>query len=246
MKLFTSTLITAAAALTLAGAAQAQVTVTTGGGYIKMVEALTAQYEKDTGAKVEKAFGGNIGQMLAQVESGSPVTVVVSDATSLKKFTKALNADAGVRLGDTPLILIWRKGLTLASPEDLTSDAVKRVAMPDPKAAVYGRAAKEYPDGSGLAEKIAGKLNVVSMVPQVMSYVSRAEMDAGFVNLLAARQGKDKIGGFVAVKEGYEPIRMTAQPVKGAAGEADDVKAFLTWLGSPKADAVLEKFGVSR
>ena len=201
MKLFTSTLITAA--LTLAGAAQAQVTVTTGGGYIKMVEALTAQYEKDTGAKVEKAFGGNIGQMLAQVESGSPVT-------------------------------------------DLTSDAVKRVAMPDPKAAVYGRAAKEYLDGSGLAEKIAGKLNVVSMVPQVMSYVSRAEMDAGFVNLLAARQGKDKIGGFVAVKEGYEPIRMTAQPVKGAAGEADDVKAFLTWLGSPKADAVLEKFGVSR
>lgn len=128
MKLFTSTLITAAAALTLAGAAQAQVTVTTGGGYIKMVEALTAQYEKDTGAKVEKAFGGNIGQMLAQVESGSPVTVVISDATSLKKFTKALNADAGVRLGDTPLILIWRKGLTLASPEDLTSDAVKRVA----------------------------------------------------------------------------------------------------------------------
>ena len=237
MKLFTSALITAAATLTLAGAAQAQVTVTTGGGYIKMVEALTAQYEKDTGAKV---------QMLAQVESGSPVTVVISDATSLKKFTKALNADAGVRLGDTPLILIWRKGLTLASPEDLTGDAVKRVAMPDPKAAVYGRAAKEYLDGSGLGEKIAGKLNVVSMVPQVMSYVSRAEMDAGFVNLLAARQGKDKIGGFVAVKEGYEPIRMTAQPIKGAAGEADDVKAFLTWLGSPKADAVLEKFGVSR
>lgn len=156
MKLFTSTLITAAAALTLAGAAQAQVTVTTGGGYIKMVEALTAQYEKDTGAKVEKAFGGNIGQMLAQVESGSPVTVVISDATSLKKFTKALNADAGVRLGDTPLILIWRKGLTLASPEDLTNDAVKRVAMPDPKAAVYGRAAKEYLDGSGLAEKSLG------------------------------------------------------------------------------------------
>ena len=90
MKLFTSTLITAAAALTHAGAAQAQVTVTTGGGYIKMVEALTVQYEKDTGAKVEKAFGGNIGQMLAQVESGSPVTVVISDATSLKKFTKAL------------------------------------------------------------------------------------------------------------------------------------------------------------
>ena len=39
MKLFTSTLITPADTLTLADAAQAQVTVTTGGGYIKMVEA---------------------------------------------------------------------------------------------------------------------------------------------------------------------------------------------------------------
>lgn len=54
MKLFTSTLITAAAALTLAGAAQAQVTVTTGGGYIKMVEALTAQYEKTPAQKLKR------------------------------------------------------------------------------------------------------------------------------------------------------------------------------------------------
>ena len=61
MKLFTSTLITAAAALTLAGAAQAQVTVTTGGGYINMVGALTAQYEKDSGAKVEIAYSRYFG-----------------------------------------------------------------------------------------------------------------------------------------------------------------------------------------
>lgn len=246
MKHVTFTLTAAAAALLAAGSAQAQVTVTTGGGYVKMVEALAAQYEKDTGAKVEKAFGGNIGQMLAQVESGSPVTVVISDATSLRKFTKALNPETGVRLGDTPLILAWRKGLELKSPADLKTDAVKHVAMPDPKAAVYGRAAKEYLDSTGLGKDIAAKLNVVSMVPQVMSYVARGEMDAGFVNLLAARQGKAKLGGFVAVKEGYEPIRMTAQPVKGEAGEATDVKAFLAWLASPKADAVLEKFGVSR
>lgn len=67
---------------------------------------------------------------------------------------------------------------------------------------------------------------MVSMVPQVMSYVSRAEMDAGFVNLLAARQGKDKIGGFVAVKEGYEPIRMTAQPVKAQRAKPMTSKRF--------------------
>ena len=71
-------------------------------------------------------------------------------------------------------------------------------------------------------------------------------MDDCLNNLLAARQGKAKLGGFMAVKEGYEPIRMTAQTVKGAEGEAADVKAFLKWRASPKADAILDKFGVVR
>ena len=243
---FRFTLAAAASALLMAGAAQAQVTVTTGGGYVKMVEALADQYEADTGVKVSRAFGGNIGQMLAQVENGSPVTVVISDATSLKKFTKALNAEQGVKLGGTPLMLIWRKGLEVKAPVDLEKADFKRVAMPDPKAAVYGRAASEYLEKSGLGKKLEGRVNVVAMVPQVVSYVAQGEMDAGFVNVLAARQAKQKIGGALAVKDGYAPIVMTAQPVKGAEGEAADVKAFLEYLASPKVDAVLEKFGVSR
>lgn len=224
----------------------AQVTVTTGGGYVKMVQDLVTQYEKDTGNKVATAFGGNIGQMLAQVESGSPVTVVISDATSLKKFTKALNAQAEVTLGTSPLILAWRKGLTLKTPQDLTQKAIERIAMPDPKAAVYGRAAKEYLEQTGLSKQLSTKINVVSMVPQVLSYVSRGEMDAGFINLLAARQGKDKIGGFLPIEKGYTPITMTAQPVKGEKGQASDVKAFLNYLASPSVDAILQRHGVSR
>lgn len=248
MKLFTSTLITAAAALTLAGAAQAQVTVTTGGGYIKMVEALTAQYEKDTGAKVEKAFGGNIGQMLAQVREGGKVNLVISDATSLQKFSNELKElKTGVKLGDTPLILAWRKGIVLTDPEDLDKSDVKRVAMPDPKAAVYGRAAKEYLASSGLDKKLGDRVNIASTVPQVMSYVVRGEMDAGFVNLVAARGNKDKIGSFTAVNDGYKPVLMTAVPVKDLkAQDKADVEAFMAFLASDKATPILNKFGVVR
>lgn len=248
MKLFTSTLITAAAALTLAGAAQAQVTVTTGGGYIKMVEALTVQYEKDTGAKVEKAFGGNIGQMLAQVREGGKVNLVISDATSLQKFSNELKElKTGVKLGDTPLILAWRKGIVLTGPEDLDKSDVKRVAMPDPKAAVYGRAAKEYLASSGLDKKLGDRVNIASTVPQVMSYVVRGEMDAGFVNLVAARGNKDKTSGFTAVKDGYKPVLMTAVPVKDLkAQDKADVEAFMVFLASDKATPILNKFGVVR
>lgn len=87
----TCVLLASAAAFAFsAAAAQAAVTVTTGAGYVKMVEALVRAYEAETKTEVHTAFGGNIGQMLAQVESGSGVNVVISDKTSLKSPRSAL------------------------------------------------------------------------------------------------------------------------------------------------------------
>ena len=99
--------LTLAALITLCvGTAQAaQVTVTTGAGYVKMVDALTALYQKETGVTVDKAFGGNIGQLLAQVKDGGKVNVVISDAATLKRFKDILSPETTV-LGDTPLVLV--------------------------------------------------------------------------------------------------------------------------------------------
>lgn len=119
--------------------------------------------------------------------------------------------------------------------------------MPDPKAAVYGRAAKEYLASSGLDKKLGDRVNIAFTVPQVMSYVVRGEMDAGFVNLVAARGNKDKIGGFTAVKDGYKPVLITAVPVKDLkAQDKADVEAFMAFLASDKATPILNKFGVVR
>ena len=53
------------AAFGFSAGASAQVTVTTGGGYVKMVEALADKYEAETGAKVSRAFGGNFGLLMS-------------------------------------------------------------------------------------------------------------------------------------------------------------------------------------
>ena len=65
--------LAAGASLLFAGTAAAEVTVTTGAGYVKMVQALVDAYQSQTQAKVGTAFGGNIGQMLAQVREGGKV-----------------------------------------------------------------------------------------------------------------------------------------------------------------------------
>ena len=55
--------------------------------------------------------------MLAQVRESGKVNLVISDATSLQKFSNELKElKTGVKLGDTPLILAWRKGIVLTGP----------------------------------------------------------------------------------------------------------------------------------
>ena len=185
-------LITLAAVSALAASAAnaAQIVVSTGAGYVKMVDALAALYQKETGVAVEKSFGGNIGQMLAQVKHGSGVNVVISDEASLEKFHDALAPDAK-RLGDTPLVLVWRKELELKRP----------VASPNLKAAVYGRSAAEWLKATGLDAKVAPKLQVVGTVPQVYSYVTTGNMDAGFVNLAVLKSDTEALGGHTAIRD---------------------------------------------
>ena len=231
--------LAAVSALAAGAANAAQVIVTTGAGYVKMVDALAALYQKETGVAVEKSFGGNIGQMLAQVKHGSGV---ISDEASLEKFHDALAPDAR-RLGDTPLVLVWRKGLELKRPEDIALDSVKTVASPNPKAAVYGRSAAKWLKATGLDAKVAPKLQVVGTVPQVYSYVTTGNMDAGFVNLAVLKSGTEALGGHAAIRDESAVVHMTVRPVRGAEADAD-VKAFMDFLASEKAKPVLRKFGI--
>lgn len=225
--------------------ASAAVTVTTGAGYVPMVEKLVEVCRNETAAPIEKSFGGNIGQMLAQVKSGSGVNVVVTDRTTLLKLKTPVKFATLQSLGKTPLMLIWRKGVTINAPEDLAKADIKRIAHPDPKAAVYGRAGTEWVANSPEAVKTAvtPKLLGVAGVPQVMSYVLQGEVDAGFVNWQAAQKNRDKLGGMMAINEGYEPVEMVAAVVEGAEKDAD-VQKFLGCLASPKGKKVLEKAGV--
>lgn len=234
--------LAAVSALAAGAANAAQVIVTTGAGYVKMVDALAALYQKETGVAVEKSFGGNIGQMLAQVKHGSGVNVVISDEASLEKFHDALAPDAR-HLGDTPLVLVWRKGLELKRPEDIALDSVKTVASPNPKAAVYGRSAAKWLKATGLDAKVAPKLQVVGTVPQVYSYVTTGNMDAGFVNLAVLKSGTEALGGHASIRDESAVVHMTVRPVRGAEADAD-VKAFMDFLASEKAKPVLRKFGI--
>lgn len=223
-------------------ASAAEVMVTTGAGYKKMVEELSAAYQQE-GGEITGVYGGHIGQMLTQIKQGSGVSVVISDRGTLEESTQGVEFEIFEELGVTPLVLAWRKGLELSKPEDLLLPAVESVCYPDGKAAIYGRAAVKFLASSGIGDKVKDKLFEVSSVPQVMAYLVSGEMDTGFVNRVMIANGGDKLGGSLELHEGYPPLDMVAAVVKGQ-GDNDGVRDFLQFLRSDSGRAVLTKNGI--
>lgn len=221
----------------------ADVSLTTGAEYVNMVKELTAAYEAAGHVKVTQNYGGNIGQMLSQIRSGNGVNVVVTDIGTLKNLKTPVEFGTISELGSTPLVFVWGKKTKVTSVADLATDKVTRFAYPDPKAAVYGRAAKAYLEGQGLTEKLKDKTLQIASVPQVMAYVVKGEVDAGFVNKTAAKTNAAKLGGSQEITAGYPPITMVAAVVKGEEKDAE-VKNFLAFLKSDAARKILTKFGI--
>ena len=217
-------------------------TVTTGAGYMKMAQELCAAYKAETGKTVQEMYGGNIGQMLAQIEAGSGANIVISDRGTLDGVKSGVKFESYQPLGSTVLVLAWRKGVKITAAEDLEQAEIKTVCYPDPKAAIYGRAAAKFLETSGIGAKIKDKVSQVSTVPQVLGYLTSGEMDAGFINRVAARSGAEKLGGSLEIADGYQPISMTAAVVQGQANP--EVKAFLNFLRTDKAKEILKKQGV--
>ena len=128
--------------------------------------------------------------------------------------------------------------MNLKGVSDLGTDKVKQFAYPDPKAAIYGRAAQQYLDNLGPNTVTKDKVMKIASVPQVTAYVVKGEVDAGFVNRTATRANKEKIGGSEELTKGYAPIHMIAAVVKGHEGDKN-VQQFLAFLQSEQAKKIL-------
>ena len=218
-----------------------KITLASGAGYKKMVTELAQAFTAQSGIETEQIYG-NMGQTLAQAKNSGLVDCVIGD----KRFLDAsvVRFAAQYEIGQGKLVLAYAKGLEIKDPSDIQRADITRVAMPDPKKAIYGRAADEYLRNSGLSEKIADKLLVVSTVPQVSSYVLSKEVDAGFINLTDAKAIEDKVGGILLVDQAYySPILIVAGALESAP-HADTLKAFAAFLATDRAREIARKHGL--
>ncbi|MGE4461953.1 MAG: molybdate ABC transporter substrate-binding protein [Arcobacter sp.] len=216
----------------------ADLKVAAGAGYKKPLMEIFKEYEK-VGGKVDGVFG-HLKQVTTQATQTN-IPLIIGD----KKFleTKSgLKFKDYVLLGEGELVVVYPKDKKLSSVEDLTSENIKKITIPDPSKAIYGIAGKEFLKNANLEEKLNNKLIIVATVPQAMTYILTNEVDAGFVNLSEAIANKENIGGFIKVdKKYYTPIEIVAGKLDSCNESCEEFANFLT---TKTAKEIFKKYGL--
>lgn len=189
-------------------------------------------------------FGAS-GQLLQQIARGAPVDVfAAADQDTMDRA----NAQ-GLVMRETR-VNFARNDLMVAVPAstrslpaklaDLGDAAFERITIGTPESVPAGRYAKRALDAANLWSALKPKLVNTQNVRQALDYVARGEADAGFVYLTDAALMPDRIRVAFTVPLDVDVLYPIAV-VKGG-GMADIGKAFVKFVASEKAQAILARF----
>ena len=201
--------------------------------------------KKHTGLQVHTNYAAS-NPLLKQIQEGAPVDVFASaDQATMDKAVAAKVVDPATRkdcaLND--LVLIVPAGSKKpAKLEDIK--AFKRVAIGNPDSVPAGRYTKDALNTAKLWEAVQPQLILGNSVRQVLDYVARGEVDAGFVYRTDAKQLAEKVE-VVMIVEGHDPVSYPIA-VATTGKDAKMGQEFLNFVLSPEGQAVLAKYGFSK
>ncbi len=202
---------------------------------------------RQSGVTLRYNFGAS-GDLQKQIEAGAPIDVFVSAATRQMDDLE----QKGLILRDTRrafarnvLVVVTPAdaGRDLTAPSDLLDPRVTRVALGNPRTVPAGQYAQESLRALGLWDRLGPKLVFGENVRQVLEYVARGEVDAGFVyatDLPAA--GARVREAFRPSEETYPPVVYPAAVVAGSRQPAL-ARAFVELLTGTEGRAVLQRLG---
>jgi molybdate transport system substrate-binding protein len=128
---------------------------------------------------------GSSGQLAAQVRGGAPIDVLIAASRDqMQKLVddQLIDASSVRQIARNRLVLIVPVGREeVRSTADLSKDAVRRIAIGAPATVPAGDFAMQALKNLKLVDATTPKLILAGNVRQVLDYVQRGEVDAGFV-----------------------------------------------------------------
>lgn len=207
---------------------------------------LAPAYETKSGDKLRFNLGAS-SALARQIKEGAPADVFFSaDEAKMDELARAglIAADTRVTLLSNTLVIVVHAtdGAKVATPADLATDAVRRLALAEPQSVPAGIYAKEYLLKFSLWPQVADKVVPTENVRACLAAVESGNVDAGIVYKTDALISKKvKISFEVPTAEGPKiayPLAVTA-----ASKHADAARRLVAFLASAEAHAVFSKYG---
>lgn len=215
---------------------------------------------REIGARFEAARPGvtvrfnfaSSGVLVQQIIQGAPVDVFASaDQETMARGIERQVLDAATRrdfASNTLVMIAPVQGAPaqgpLAALADLPRADVRRIAVGKPATVPAGRYTMQALDSAGLRATIEPKIVYADSVRQVLDYVARGEVEAGFVYRTDAELMKNKVR-IVLTAGGHAPITYPAAVVADSR-EPALARAFHAFLSGTEAQAILARFGFGR
>ena len=241
--------IAAAVALSSGIALAAEITVSAAASLANAFKDIGGAFEAaNPGAKVLLNFAAS-GSLLQQIAKGAPVDVFASaDQETMDQAEQQQLVKAGSRADFARNVLVVVVPQDAVAPPkalaDLTAASVRHVAIGVPASVPVGRYAMAVLEKAQLWRQIEAKTIGAQSVRQALDYVARGEVEAGFVYATDAASMADKVK--VAFKVPTETPVLYPIAVLAASQNVATSLAFVTYVRSAPAQAVLARFGFAR
>lgn len=199
------------------------------------------------GARVLASFGAS-GALFAQIASGAPFDLFLSaDREFPRRLVAEGLASEEVVYGAATLALWLSEGSPVEPARGLAAladPAVRRVAMPNPAVAPWGRAAEAALRAAGVHAAVAGKLVLGESVGQAAQFADSGATDAALVPLPFVRgTGLAARGRTLALPLALAPPVEQSAVVLSRARDAALAREFVAFLRGAAARDVLARHG---
>ncbi|MBA4289209.1 molybdate ABC transporter substrate-binding protein [Pseudomonas iridis] len=245
---FAPVCLTSLLAVFAIGAAQAdEVQVAVAANFTAPIQAIAADFEKDTGHKLVAAYGAT-GQFYTQIKNGAPFEVFLSaDDTTPEKLEREGDTVKGSRFTyAVGTLALWsaKDGYVDTKGEVLKKNEYQHLSIANPKTAPYGLAATQVLEKLKLTEATKTKIVEGQNITQAYQFVSTGNAELGFVALSQIyKEGKVTSGSaWIVPASLHDPIKQDAVILSKGKDNAA-AKALVEYLKGPKAAAVIKSYG---
>ena len=231
------------------GAAAQQITVSAAASLTDAFKEIGPRFEAGRpGVTVRFNFAAS-GVLLQQITQGAPADVFASaDQETMNRGIEQKLLDPDTRrdfAANTLVLIVPAQGTPpVAGVADLAGAAVKRIAVGKTATVPVGRYTQQALTGAGLWTALEPKFVQADSVRQVLDYVARGEVEAGFVYRTDAALMSDKVK-VVQTVEGHAPVRYPLAVVSESRNKAL-ARNFTAFLLGAEGQAMLARYGFAK